>query len=462
MDYKQPIKPSILLDDLLLAEGKRRLPLPQSGNNLFHAFSHLLYSTTMHHARLRALLTSESKIKYFSLLEAEDSAFGEAQICDHLLKPLSPQFESLNLELFSRLFRFRVKVYYLNAVNICCDVYNGEGVKTVKLVRVHDFHYEPLVSARHLDACIFVQNLVLNLVERAVDEKKEGWADMDGGRLVNYSMKNRANEVGSGVFEVRSITENMSDRYLIDPIEKGSRTGVLEMQKLIEKFSIEYPVDYGYNSENEDCKLKATVLNDSYENLGLINATLDSSYPQIDPQFQYYGLDSNVLSAWEDYNAFAHISSPEENIFMNPTNVSPNNPKMTEHTFQASYAHAQYLPVTQSPGTFTLPQNHRPDETDFDPFQPLPVLDKFYMEENKKYQGILKFFDDKNNFGFLTLLDYKNTDIFVFGSEFQKANIPISVIKSSEYGQMVKFQFMIVFYWGRHGKSKKAVNISVI
>ena len=87
---------------------------------------------------------------------------------------------------------------------------------------------------------------------------------------------------------------------------------------------------------------------------------------------------------------------------------------------------------------------------------------KLSIEENKTYTGVFKFFDEKNNFGFITLIDYPTVDVFVFGSEFQKSKIPLSVIKAAKYGHVVKFQFEIVFYWGRHGKSKKAVNIRLI
>jgi len=83
----------------------------------------------------------------------------------------------------------------------------------------------------------------------------------------------------------------------------------------------------------------------------------------------------------------------------------------------------------------------------------LPHLDK------KIRTGYVKFFDDKNNFGFMNLTVEPFGEVFVFGREFEKANIGPDVVALASNNAEVTFKFRVMYYMGKHGESKKAVNI---
>ena len=83
----------------------------------------------------------------------------------------------------------------------------------------------------------------------------------------------------------------------------------------------------------------------------------------------------------------------------------------------------------------------------------LPYLDK------KIKTGYLKFFDEKNQFGFMNLTTEPFGEVFVFGKEFVKSNIDPSLISVASNNPSVVFRFRVMYYMGKHGESKKAVNI---
>lgn len=83
----------------------------------------------------------------------------------------------------------------------------------------------------------------------------------------------------------------------------------------------------------------------------------------------------------------------------------------------------------------------------------LPYLDK------KIKTGYVKFFDDKNHFGFMNLTTEPFGEVFVFGKEFEKANINPKIVSVASNNPEVVFKFRVMYYMGKHGESKKAVNI---
>lgn len=83
--------------------------------------------------------------------------------------------------------------------------------------------------------------------------------------------------------------------------------------------------------------------------------------------------------------------------------------------------------------------------------------------DTERYEGRLKFFDDKNNYGFLTtLISGVWEDVFVYGTEFQKANINIPLLRASKMSSAFSFKFNIVYYMGKYKKSKKAINLELV
>lgn len=73
--------------------------------------------------------------------------------------------------------------------------------------------------------------------------------------------------------------------------------------------------------------------------------------------------------------------------------------------------------------------------------------------------GYLKFFDDKKNYGFISIFDEPNADVFVFGKEFIKSNITAQTIEVAKGNPAFVLKCRVMYYIGRHGPSRKAVNI---
>ena len=88
-----------------------------------------------------------------------------------------------------------------------------------------------------------------------------------------------------------------------------------------------------------------------------------------------------------------------------------------------------------------------------------------YMElvDDGIYSGTLKFFDEKNGFGFITTnIDGALEDIFIYRNEFEKSKIPIEIVRTVRTGAVLTFSFNVARYKGKNDKqSKKAVGIKL-
>lgn len=83
--------------------------------------------------------------------------------------------------------------------------------------------------------------------------------------------------------------------------------------------------------------------------------------------------------------------------------------------------------------------------------------------DGRFYTGNLKFFDEKNGFGFFQILkDTEFEDVFVYKSEFDKAEIRVEALKSLKgvYGHT--FSFQIASYVVHNDRRKKAINIKLL
>lgn len=83
--------------------------------------------------------------------------------------------------------------------------------------------------------------------------------------------------------------------------------------------------------------------------------------------------------------------------------------------------------------------------------------------DGRFYTGSLKFFDEKNGFGFFQIVrDAEFEDVFVYKSEFDKAEIPVEALKALKgvYGHV--FSFQIASYVVHNDRRKKAINIKLL
>ena len=83
--------------------------------------------------------------------------------------------------------------------------------------------------------------------------------------------------------------------------------------------------------------------------------------------------------------------------------------------------------------------------------------------ENRVYQGILKFFDEKNGFGFFQIVkENEFEDVFVYKSEFDKANIKVESLKNLKHIFSQTYSFQIAIYFANSDRRKKAINIKPV
>lgn len=100
--------------------------------------------------------------------------------------------------------------------------------------------------------------------------------------------------------------------------------------------------------------------------------------------------------------------------------------------------------------------------SNFEPQQRGQSIPRESMDQ-KIYQGTLKFFDEKNNFGFITTLFGDSwEDIFVYGTEFQKSGISLDYIQTAKFGNVINLRFNVAIYFGKYKQSKKATNIVLL
>jgi cold shock CspA family protein len=82
--------------------------------------------------------------------------------------------------------------------------------------------------------------------------------------------------------------------------------------------------------------------------------------------------------------------------------------------------------------------------------------------EEEPRTGVLKFFDEKNGYGFMTAKDDSgHFDIFVYRKDLLKAKIKMDKIRQVKKGAVLTFSFQICHYVGRHNASRKAKNIKM-
>lgn len=123
-----------------------------------------------------------------------------------------------------------------------------------------------------------------------------------------------------------------------------------------------------------------------------------------------------------------------------------------------------------------------PEMFNYDFIQPLPSFDeeipanfdpnavktakkkkKQSTSESKWYRGFLKFFDEKNSFGFMSAtINGKPEDVFVYRNEFDQAGIDMSTVRLAKHGTTLTFEFNVAFYFGKYQKSKKALNLKLV
>lgn len=156
--------------------------------------------------------------------------------------------------------------------------------------------------------------------------------------------------------------------------------------------------------------------------------TESGSKQQNDLSHQY---DNTISNNTTRNNETITSNNTDHNLDSNDNNTDSNSDEKHE--------------TTNNLAACTIPEKYRNKK--------LPHLDR------KQKTGYIKFFDVKNNFGFMALGTEPFGDVFVFGREFLKANIDPQLILEASGNPTYVFKFKVMYYKGRHGESKKAVSI---
>lgn len=89
------------------------------------------------------------------------------------------------------------------------------------------------------------------------------------------------------------------------------------------------------------------------------------------------------------------------------------------------------------------------------------IKEKEYIENNKEREfGMLKFFDEGKGFGFI-ILEKDGSDIFVHLDDINKIIIDFDIIRIIRKKFIIRFSFISYYYYGKHNKSRKAIELNV-
>lgn len=243
----------------------------------------------------------------------------------------------------------------------------------------------------------------------------------------------------------RKSTNSNSTDESVKAVHNGA-TCAKEMQT-IEGIESEY--NYLISQNDYQSSGHFSIVNENIRKL--INKTRNKKFTEETVLLDKQCFDNNLCEevSVHDLTHILKNSSPSFNPTLKITNLRHNgeNGRYSEKLSSSDQStpkdvcEEHYLPANIIPEKFRAKK--------------LPHLDK------KIRTGYVKFFDDKNNFGFMNLTCEPFGEVFVFGREFEKANISPSVVSSASNNAEVMFKFRVMYYMGKHGESKKAVNIRI-
>ncbi|CAD8202055.1 unnamed protein product [Paramecium octaurelia] len=80
---------------------------------------------------------------------------------------------------------------------------------------------------------------------------------------------------------------------------------------------------------------------------------------------------------------------------------------------------------------------------------------------NIRYFGTLKFYDEARSYGFI-IMDMDGSDLFVHCDDLTKAGMSKDFLRTAKHGNIIRFSFLILEYFGKYNKSRKAVDLQFI
>lgn len=254
------------------------------------------------------------------------------------------------------------------------------------------------------------------------------------------------------------------DTFFDEPIEKTS-CSVPEQQPL----SATSPM--GSDNQPENCHSKG-LIPCSFTQLSNFVSQSNLVYPEILPQdsLENRPKRTNLRDKLKNkkIEEFKIGSSPTVTTSRNFITPYPGNSsaKITSQLTTTTNLHQTEKPLKQSPELSGLNLYISPSNNLNAPANKPKSKPRLKYRETQSecfYSGTLKFFDEKNGFGFVTVSDQGTTyDVFVYRNEFKRAKVSIDVIRQVKVGVVLTFRFQIATYMGKTNECKKAINIRLV
>jgi len=180
-----------IVNALFQENGLYRKKLPKGPDSLMRAVSEALNFTSIQHKDIqKSLLTHLTQLIASNKLTPRLNSF---QGSSNLLKDFAnnPQltgFEKTNLELVSLLFKVRVILYTMNEDHyLTATIFNNNYPNTIELLRTKTSHYDAVFPSEFIRKAGICQNIILNLIDKAVNGRSDGFKDLNKDEYVNIT-----------------------------------------------------------------------------------------------------------------------------------------------------------------------------------------------------------------------------------------------------------------------------------
>jgi hypothetical protein len=210
----------------------------EGANSLLRAVSNAFYFTEVHHEQLQKKVSDyfrqqchdlESRRAMLELLESSSWPL-------FLENPSLPEFETINLEILSRVLNCQIKLYFFTRGIISSSTYSKKNLLKIKVIKMFDNHYAALFPRSQKALLVECQSIVLSLVESAVFDSQFRYASHNKGKFINFELQewkknsgfNNANPLKRSGFDFKNflfinpdLNQSRSDRLSSEPISEN-------------------------------------------------------------------------------------------------------------------------------------------------------------------------------------------------------------------------------------------------
>ena len=498
----------------------------EGSNNLMRAISNCIYFTESQHQNLQKFAGqyfNENQTNNFKFLKKNaQSGF----LKRYYFNPDSPEFETISLELLSFALDCQFKIYFSVNDRFCCELYNKKKPKTYRLFRTNSNTFHAIFKNSIQEISIMSQNIILNLVDRLFNKSGKITKPINKGKFVNFDFetskkksenlqpkvnlidsainplrrllhteipylslsqitkKNEISSIGDNLLEIfkkrksKSVNKEQLDNInflenfispliFLNPSENANNsfaksvdiestiyqyeatflteTALLNEPVLIEDLSYLFKQEFRDLREDiqDFTKLGKIFLGQNKSVDHLHNAQNDSNYKTMRSEQNFY--DTNNLTEQEPIKKKLKTKLKVSKEFV-PT-LKSNMEKSNENK-------SLKISISENKSEINSVSDHSLSQTKERYLETIdPIL----------YEGRLKFFDEKNGFGFMLLEENGLlVDLFVYKSEFKIARVPMDMLRQVKNGLILNFTFQIAKYTAKSQDSRKAINITLV